>query len=796
MLGRTLGHYRIIEKIGAGGMGVVYRAHDEQLERDVAIKILPANLISDEAAQKRFRKEALALAKLNHSNIATVFEFANADGVFFLAMEYIDGTNLADKIHNAALPEKEVVTLGAQIAAALEDAHEHKVIHCDLKPRNIVITQAGQAKVLDFGLAKLLIPESDVSTADAMSPTGVIAGTLPYMAPEQLRAQSPDARTDIYAMGVMLYEMASGRLPYSDKSAAALITDILQSVPPPPSTFKQGISPRLEEIILKCLEKDPENRYQSAKELLIDLRRLANPTAIYTPRAPAKGSWTAARPLLIYGSITFVAACILSVALYSGKWRVHLDKNSTLGNIQSIAVLPLTNLSADPQQIYYADGITEELINALSKISALRVISLASVMKYQGVQKSLADIARELHVDAIVQGSVQRSSDRVKISASLVDPRVDRNLWGNSYESSLSDVLSLQSQVAQAVAGEISVRLTPGETASFSQKRTVNPESYDAYLHARYLWNQRTPESLRQALAEFQHVTELDPTSALGWSGLADGYLLLANNGESPPRETMPKVEQAAQKALLLDDSLAEAHASLAVFEWQYKWDSAAAEKEFERALALNPNYATARAWHGLYFDYSGSFDAALAEFKLARQLDPLSQVILANEARSYYYAKNFDEAAARFEKLAADWPNNWIIHSLLGQTYLARGDSDRAIRELLRARELSPSSVRNLGVLGDAYGRARKLDEARKIAAELEQLSRTRYVPQIYSALIYIGIGDKDRAFQFLEKSYDERSEWMTQLNCEPEFAPLRSDPRFQALAQRVAQGGPAEKH
>ena len=359
-----------------------------------------------------------------------------------------------------------------------------------------------------------------------------------------------------------------------------------------------------------------------------------------------------------------------------------------------------------------------------------------------------------------------------------MDPRIDRNLWGESYESSPSDVLSLQSQVAQAVAGEISVRLTPGETASFSQKRTVNPESYDAYLHARYLWNQRTPESLRQALDEFQHVTELDPTSALGWSGLADGYLLLANNGESPPRETMPKVEQAAQKALLLDDSLAEAHASLAVFEWQYKWDSAAAEKEFERALALNPNYATARAWHGLFLDYTGSFDAALAEFKLARQLDPLSQVILANEARSYYYAKNFDEAAARFEKLAADWPDNWIIHSLLGQTYLARGDSDRAIRELLRARELSPSSVRNLGVLGDAYGRAGKLDDARKIAAELEQLSRTRYVPQIYSALVYIGIGDKDRAFQLLEKSYDERSEWMTQLNCEPEFAPLRSDP------------------
>ncbi len=796
MLGRTLGHYRIVEKIGVGGMGVVYRAHDEQLERDVAIKILPANLISDEAAQRRFRKEALALAKLNHSNIATIFEFANADGVYFLAMEFIAGTNLADKIHATALSEKEVVTIGAQIAAALEDAHEHKVIHCDLKPRNIVITAAGQAKVLDFGLAKLLIPESDASTADALSSMGVVAGTLPYMAPEQLRSQPLDARTDIYAMGVMLYEMSTGRLPYSDQSAAALITDILQSAPPPPTTFKHGLSPRLEEIILKCLEKDPENRYQSAKELLIDLRRLANPTAIYTQRTPAKSGWRAARPWLIYGGIPIALALILLIAIYSGKWRIYFEKGSAAGNIQSLAVLPLTNLSADPQQVYFADGITEELINALSKISAIRVISLASVMKYQGVPRSLADIARELHVDAIVQGSVQRSGDRVKISASLVDARVDRNLWGKSYESSLSDVLSLQSQVAEAVADEISVRLTATETASLGQKRKVNPASYDAYLHARYLWNKRTPEAIRQALAEFQKLTETDPASALGWGGLADSYLLQANNGETPPRETMPKVEDYALRALQLDDSLAEVHASLAVVDWQYKWDFAAAEKEFRRALDLNPNYATAREWHGLYLDYKQNSDAALAEMKLARELDPLSEVIPANVARCYYYAKNFDEAASEFAKLAAETPNSWIVHALAGQNDLARGDLDAAIRELTRARELSPSSLRNLGVLGDAYGRAGKTKEALDILAQLKKLSTTRYVPPIYSALVYIGVGDKPHAFEFLEKAFDERSEWMTQLNSEPEFEPLRSDPRFQALAQRVEHGGAVASH
>jgi serine/threonine protein kinase/tetratricopeptide (TPR) repeat protein len=802
MLAQTFSHFRILDKLGSGGMGVVYRAEDTSLGRTVALKFLPAERAKEKSVLERFKQEARTASALNHPNICTIYEIGEDSGEVYIAMEYIEGQVLRERVGQEGVPVDAVIRFGGQIASALEHAHQRGVIHRDLKLANIMATPQGDAKVLDFGLARRLeeLDLTRTSLAEAPLETTVgLAGTLPYMAPELLEGKTASPRSDLWALGVVLYEMATGCRPFAGGNFFQLSTAIMkQPVPPLP----QDVPPGLRAVILKCLEKEPARRYQRASEVLAALEALgsgtedlsatfsgAAPQALAAPVAGKRARWL--RRLTPVWTLAIVLAVIFWVMK---PFRIHEPSPGppSAQHIQSIAVLPLTNVSGDPQETYFADGMTEELINALSKISALRVISRTSVMQYKGTHKPLSDIARELHADAVVDGTVQRSDGRVKITASLVDPRSDRNLWGNSYETDFREVLSLQSQVAQAIAGEIQVRLTPQESASLATSRTVNPQAYDTYLRARYLWNKRKPGDLRKALDEFKKAIDLDPTSALAYAGLADSYSLLSIYGELSPREAMPRAEAAAKKALQLDDSLAEAHASLAAIYWTYEWDMSGAEKEFARALALNPSYATAREWHGLFLDYTGRFDEAYEEMRRAQELDPLEPVIQVNVGRCYYFARGYDKALDLLQQLEQEEPDYWIVHAILGQTYLAMGRNDDAIRELERARSLSPDSLRNLGVLGDAYGRARRRSDALKIAAELEKLSRTRYVTPSYSALVYMGIGDKARAFGLLEKAYAERSEWMMQLRFEPEFDPLRDDHRFQELLQRVV---PSEK-
>jgi serine/threonine protein kinase len=503
MIGQTLGHYRILEKVGAGGMGVVYRARDEQLERDVALKVLPSGTLDNEASRRNFRKEALALAKLNHPNIETVYEFATQDGMDFLVMEFVPGKTLADKLLNGVLPEKEVVALGMQIAAALGEAHERGIVHRDLKPRNIAITAKGQAKVLDFGLAKLLRPASVAST-DTITDTQAIVGTLPYMSPEQLQGEAVDARSDIFTIGAVLYEMATNCRAFGERLPSRLVDTILHETPVTPRALNRRISAGLERIILKCLDKDPEQRYQSAKELLVDLRRLAEPAPSRTnpPASIPKGRTKAARSVAYFvAGLLGLTAIVLGLNV--GGWRTRLVGWTSPPKIGSLAVLPLENLSHDPEQEYFADGMTEALITDIAKIGTLRVISRTSVMRYKGTKKPLSQIARELNVDAIVEGSVQHSGDRVRIDAQLIDARNDRNLWTESYQSDLGDVLTLQGNVARAVAGEVRAQLTPQESASMSKSQTVNPRAYESYLQGRYFWNKRTPGDLNASIKSF-----------------------------------------------------------------------------------------------------------------------------------------------------------------------------------------------------------------------------------------------------------------------------------------------------
>lgn len=596
MIDKILGHYRIREKIGAGGMGVVYRAHDERLDRDIALKVLPTGALADDAARRRFRKEAQLLAKLTHPNIAMIFDFDTQDGVDFLAMEYVAGQSLAQKLNEGVMTEKEAVKLGAQVAAALEEAHEQGIVHRDLNPRNILVTAKGQAKVLDFGLAKLLRTPSATEATQSFAETESIAGTLPYMAPEQLRGESLDGRTDIYAMGCTFYEMAAGRRPFTEESAPRLTDEILHQTAVSPRALNSRISSQFETIILKCLEKDPGDRYQLARELSIDLRRLGTQSsAAAIAVAENKPSASHARRLRMaigaFAGALFLAA--LLIALNLGGVRDRLLGKSGTQHIRSLAVLPLENLSHDTSQEYFADGMTEQLITDLAQISALKVISRTSVMQYKGVRKPLPQIAQELGVDAVVEGSVQRSGDRVRITAQLIDARADQHLWARSYERDLRDVLALQDEVAGAIATELKIELaSQGQPRPAS--RPVDPQAFEAYLKGRYYSSKRTEKDVKESVGYFQQAIDKDPNYAPAYSGVADAYALLGYRGGLPSKEALSRGKAAALKALELDDSLAEAHASLAFIAETLEWDWQSAEREYKRALELNPGYAIA----------------------------------------------------------------------------------------------------------------------------------------------------------------------------------------------------------
>jgi serine/threonine protein kinase/Tfp pilus assembly protein PilF len=787
MIGQTLGHYRILEKVGAGGMGVVYRAHDEQLERDVAVKVLPPGTLNNDAARKHFKKEALALAKLNHPNIETIYEFNTQDGTDFLVMEYVPGKTLADRLVSGTLPEKEAVTLGMQIAAAMEEAHNRGIVHRDLKPRNIALTDRGQAKVLDFGLARLL-PQTSEGNSVTLTDTQAGAGTLPYMSPEQLQGEPVDARGDIYTAGAVLYEMIAGRRAFSEDLPSRLIDSILHQPPVPPRALNPRISPELERVILKCLDKDPARRFQTAKELLVDLRRLdGNHSADTTPPSRANSARTKVARFAPYAVAGLLILAVLLTGLNVGGLRDRLMFRPTPAKVGSLAVLPLENLSHDPEQEYFADGMTEALITDIAKIRTLRVISRTSVMRYKGTKKPLSQIARELKVDAIVEGSVQRSGNQVRIDAQLIDARNDRNLWTESYQSDLSDVLSLQGNVARAIAGEIRVQLTSEERAGLSSARTVKPDAYEAYLRGLYSLNKRTPSDLQNAIGSFQKAIDLDPTYALAYSGLAEGYTLLSVYGEIVPRAAMPKAKAAAHRALEIDNGLAEAHAVLADVEWSYDWDVSAADTSFQRALQINPSYATAHQWYALYLSNLGKNEQAIAQINRAQELDPRSLIIQANVGWCYYAAHRYDEAIEQLKKFIESEPNFWLVHSILGQVYLSKGNLPDAIRELELADSLSPHTMRNMALLGDAYALAGRRAEARKLLDELISLSKKRYIAPAYMAIPCIGLGQKDQAFDWLEKAYDDRSDWMVLLQTDPVFDPIRSDPRFRNLLHKV---------
>ena len=782
MIGQTLGHYRIIEEVAAGGMGVVYRAHDQQLERDVALKVLPPGTLSNDASRRQFRKEALALAKLSHPNIETVYEFDTQDGIDFLVMEYVTGNTLAERLAAGALPEKEVVALGMQIAAAMEEAHGRGIVHRDLKPRNIAITARGHAKVLDFGLAKLLPQVNDV-TSDTLTDTQAGAGTLPYMPPEQLQGESVDARADIYTIGAVLYEMATDRRAFPDELPSRVIDAILHHPPVPPRALNSRISPDLERIILKCLDKDPSRRFQSAKEMLVDLRRLdgtsSNQLVAPQPSPPVRKR---AGLFAAYAVAGLLALAILLTGLNVGGWRDRLMGRPRPAQIRSLAVLPLENRSHDPEQDYFADGMTDELITELAKLNAVRVISRTSVMRFKNTDKSLPEIASSLSVDAVVEGSVQRVGDRVKINARLVQARTDQELWAHSYERDLSDVLGLQHEVAEAIAGSIAVTLTP---AGSQKLRVVDPVAHEAYLKGLYYWNKRTPEGLKRALDYFQQAIQKDPNYAPAYAGLSYTYAFAPELGLRS-EDARERQKAAALRAVELDESLPEAHTALAG-ALQNEWDWGGAELQYKRAIELHPNYATARHWYSIYLSVVGRHDQAILEAKRALELDPLSLIIQANYGGRYLRAGRNQEALQECQKALDMDPTFIVAHDCVGFAYLQTGRAPEAVAEFQTAVRLSGGDPESVSALGYAFALSGKGKDAADIVRRLQSSSGDAYLPSYYIAIVDSGLGKKEEAFTWLERAYRNRSSELPQAKTEPMFLTLREDPRFHELLKRI---------
>lgn len=787
-----LGPYKILGQIGAGGMGEVYRAFDTRLQRDVAIKILPEHLAGNPDALKRFEREARALAALSHPNILTIFDVGRQDEIAYVVTELLQGITLRKNLVDSVLTWQKALAIALPIVEGLSAAHSKGVIHRDLKPENIFLTSEKNIKLLDFGLARrtqLVSPDENTSapTESALrSEAGLVAGTIPYMSPEQVRGESLDARTDIFSFGCTFYEMLSGPSPFLRSSTAETFAAILKEDPLPLSITGRTVPPELDRVVMRCLEKNMDQRFQSARDLAFALQEIQH-TPISSipaekPRREVKRAWS---PIGILFAVIVLLA--LSFVFNIAGMREKFTAGKSGHRIQSIAVLPLENLSGSTQQEYFADGMTEALITDLAKIRSLKVISRTSVMQYKDAKKPLRKIAEELKVDAIVEGSVLQAGGQIRISAQLIDAVNDEHLWAESYEREISNILSLQREVASAIAREIKVQLTPQEVRHLRETDPVIPQAYEAYLKGQFYRAKGTEEGYNAAIEYFRTAIEADPSYAFSYANMAAVYASLGNFGYRPPIETYGTAKEIAQKALKIDPDLAETHVALGYIKANYDWNWQEAEREYKLAIELNPNLASAYDNYAYMLGIQNRKEEGYRMRTKALELDPVSLSINTNLGWTLRNAGRFDEAITHLRKTLQLDPNYYRAHVWLGQTYEVAGKHKAAIEQLEKAKALAPSTPFVLAALGHAYAQANKKAEALEILKQLAELSKRRYVSSYDVALVYAGLEDKDHTFLWLEKAYKERSTWLIGMFADQLWDSVRDDPRFTDLLQRM---------
>lgn len=779
--------YEILEVLGSGGMGKVYRTLDKKLNEEVALKLINPEIASDKKTLERFNNELKIARKISHKYIGRMYELMEDKDTPFITMEYVQGEDLKSFIRRSGqMAVGTTLRIASQVCEGLAEAHKLGVVHRDLKPSNIMIDKQGNAKIMDFGIARSI-------KAKGITGAGVIIGTPEYMSPEQAEAKETDHRSDIYSLGIVLYEMLTGQLPFEGDTPLSIAMKQKGELPKDPKELNPQIPDDLSFLILKCLEKEKENRFQSADEVIAEMGSLERdiPTAQREiPRRKPLSSKEitvsfSLKKLFIPGLV--LAALLIAAIIF---WPLLPQKEAPLfeSGRPSIAVLPFDDLSQEKDQEVFCNGFAESLINALSKIVNLRIPAKTSSFFFKGKELELEEIGEKLDVATVLMGSIQKAENRIRVTAQLVKVADESILWSDQFNREMNDIFSIQDGITLEIVRELKGELLGEEKENLIKRYTENAEAYNLYLQGRFFWEKRTEEGFKKALDYYEQAIEKDPDFALAYVGLADTYGTLKAYGFLPADETFPRGKTLLEKALAIDDEIAEAHASMAQIKYTYDGDWEGAEKEFKLALKFNPNYVYAHTWYGAYLAYKGQFDKAIEEQMRAYELDPLNVVVNWGIGKHHYMARRYDDAIEAYKKTILMDQNFIPAYYELGAIFLFKSKYEEAVRELDKALILSKrSDPYPLTIIGITYAKSGNKTDAEKALEELFELSKQKYVPPCLIAALYMGLDQKDQAFEWLDKAYRERSSELHELKINPLWDDLRQDPRFSEMLKKI---------